>query len=419
MSDSRHNQSVNRVVDSKAAWLAAIDDEAAALRERLVALAEINSGSDNVAGVNQVGERMAEHFARLGCQAQRHSLQPATQVGDDGESRPRPLGDAFTFVQRPEAPVQLLLVGHLDTVFAVDHPFQSVREIEGNRLNGPGVADLKGGLIVMHTALTAIEQSPWRDDIGWNVLLNPDEEIGSPGSAQLLADAAPHADAGLIFEPAMPDGSLAGARKGSGNFTLVFQGRAAHAGREHHLGRNALRALADCLSAIDALNGQRDGVTINPAFVHGGGANNVVPDRGVMRFNVRIKRVEDEQWFNEHLDAVLAEINTRDGISVTRHGAFGRKPKVLDDRQRALFELVADCGRELGEDIVWHPTGGCCDGNNLAAAGLPNVDTLGVVGGAIHSSDEYMELDSLTSRSKLVALVMARLATGNAIIARG
>src|SRR5699024_2098699 len=151
-------------------------------------------------------------------------------------------------------------------------------------------------LVVMHTALAALEASPWRDHIGWQVILNSDEEIDSPGSAPLLAEAAQKADVGLIFEPAMPDGSLAGARKGSGNIALVFHGHAAHAGREHHLGRNALRALADALTAIDTLNGERDGVTINPAFVAGGGANNVVPDRGLLRFNVRIERAEDEAW---------------------------------------------------------------------------------------------------------------------------
>lgn len=391
-------------------WLHAIDSRQAVMRERLVTLAKINSGSDNVVGVNRVGEYMAGYFAELGVDVDRHALQPVTQVNDDGEVTPRPLGDAFVFSQRPQAPVQVLLVGHLDTVFAVDHPFQSVREIAGNRLNGPGVADLKGGLIVMHTALAALENSPWREHIGWRVILNPDEEIGSPGSAPLLIQAAQQANAGLVFEPSMPDGSLAGARKGSGNFALVFHGRAAHAGREHHLGRNALRALADCLAAIDVLNGEREGVTINPAFVHGGGANNVVPDRGLLRFNIRIERGEDEAWFQHQLDAILADINAREGITVECHGGFGRKPKILDARQQQLFNLVADCGRELGQDIVWYPTGGCCDGNNLAAAGLANVDTLGVIGGAIHSSDEYVELDSLVPRAKLTALLLARLA---------
>src|SRR5699024_2502559 len=269
----------------------------------------------------------------------------------------------FVFRERPQAPMQVLLVGHLDTVFAADHPFQQVRAIAGKRLNGPGVADLKGGLIVLLTALAAFEDSPWRAQLGWQVVLNPDEEIGSPGSAPLLVEAAQRAQAGLVFEPAMPDGSLAGARKGSGNFALVFHGRAAHAGREHHLGRNALRALADALAAIDDLNGERTGVTVNPAFVHGGGATNVVPDRGMLRLNVRIEQAEDAEWFNARLQAIVAGINARDGIEAVCHGGFARMPKILDASQQALFELVADCGRELGEDIVWRPTGGCCDGN--------------------------------------------------------
>jgi len=412
MSQDHRKPAGGRCPAPDADWLTSIEVQAGRMRERIVELAEINSGSDNTAGVNRVGETLAGYFAALGAKAERHTLPAATQVGDDGEVQSRPLGDAFVFTQRPQAPVQVLLVGHLDTVFAADHPFQHVREIDGNRLNGPGVADLKGGLVVMHTALTALEHSPWRDRIGWQVVLNPDEEIGSPGSADLLTRAASGAHAGLVYEPAMPDGSLAGARKGSGNFALVAHGRAAHAGREHHLGRNALRALADALVAIDELNGQRDGVTINPAFVHGGGATNVVPERAVLRLNVRIEQVADEAWFNSRLDAILAEINGRDGLRIDCHGGFARKPKVLDAHQQSLFDLVAACGAELGEDIAWRATGGCCDGNNLAAAGLANVDTLGVVGGAIHSSDEYVELDSLVPRARLSALVLARLAAG-------
>ncbi len=368
--------------------LRAIDAQADALRAQLIELAEINSGSDNIAGINRVGETMARHFAALGAAGERRSLAPVEHIGDDGEPVARALGDAFIFTQRPAAPVQVLLVGHLDTVFAASHPFQQVRAIDGNRLNGPGVADLKGGLVVMVAALAALERSPMRERIGWQVLLNPDEEIGSPGSAALLAELAPRHHAGLVFEPSLPDGSLAGTRKGSGNFTLVAYGRAAHAGRAHHLGRNALRALADSLTAIDDLNGQRNSVTINPGFVHGGGATNVVPDRALLRFNVRITRAEDEAWFVDHLNAILGEINARDGLTIECHGGFDRKPKVLDATGTALFELVAGCGRELDQEIVWQATGGCCDGNNLAAAGLANVDTLGVIGGALHSSDE-------------------------------
>ena len=400
-------------------WLDPIDARKTPMQRDLIELAAINSGSDNLTGVNRVGRVMARHLAALQPAVERHTLKPVEHVADDGTTSRRVLADARSFRKRPQAPVQVLLGGHLDTVYPADHPFQQVTHTDdGGRLNGPGVADLKGGLIVMLAALAALEASPWREHIGWEVLLNPDEEIGSPGSAGLLAQAAKRHDFGLVYEPSMPDGGLAGARKGSGNFTLVARGRAAHAGRAHHRGRNALRALADALAAIDDLNGQRAGLTVNPAFVHGGGPSNVVPDTGVLRFNVRVARADDQAWFEHELAAIIDRGNARDGLGLERHGGFTRPPKELTPANDALFELLADCGARLHQDIAWHATGGCCDGNNLAAAGLPNIDTLGVIGGAIHSSDEYVELDSLVPRARLSALLLMRLAAGELAPAR-
>ena len=297
-------------------------------------------------------------------------------------------------------------------MFAVDHPFQRVERPDADTLHGPGVADLKGGLMVMISALRVLEASPWREAIGWEVLLNPDEEIGSASSAHLLREAAERNHLGLIYEPSFPDGNLAGERKGSGNFDVIVRGKAAHAGREHHLGRNAIRACADFISALDDLNGQRNGVTINPGYVHGGGALNVVPPLCLTRFNVRTQRPEDEAWFESELDRLLGEIGARDGITVERLGGFTRPPKVWSDTNRWLAEAIAGCARELSLDLDYLPTGGCCDGNNLAAAGLPNIDNLGVVGGKIHSADEYMRISSIAERGRLSALLLLRLASG-------
>jgi len=263
----------------------------------------------------------------------------------------------------------------------------------------------------MIKALAALERSPWADQIGWQILFNPDEEIGSQGSAGLIIDAAEKCDLGMIYEPSFPDGNLAGARKGSGNFSVVSKGLAAHAGREHHLGRNAVRAMCDFVAMIDDLNGQREGVTINPGFIHGGGAVNIVPDNCMSRFNIRLERSEDEKWCLDHLNRIIDEINQRDGISIELHGGFGRKPKELSPANEKLFMLARECGEVLGMTLQWLPTGGCCDGNNLAAAGVPNIDTLGVRGGKIHSSDEYLKVDSLTERAKLSALLLMKLAT--------
>lgn len=390
-------------------WIATRQD---AMLARTIELAQVNSGSFNVAGVNRVGEMLVADFAALEPVVERIELPAFEQLGEDGEIRARPIGDAWRLRRHPEAPRQVFLGGHLDTVFGAEHAFQQVRTLPDGRINGPGVADLKGGLMVMLTALAALERSPLAGRIGWQVLLNPDEEIGSQGSATLIADAAQVCDVGLIYEPALPDGTLAGARKGSGNFSLVARGRAAHAGREHHLGRNAIAALAQAMAGIDALNGQREGVTLNLGFVHGGGAVNVVPDTAMARFNVRLAQPQDADWCLKAIDAVLDPIRRREGFAIELHGGFTRPPKILDARHQALFALARDCGADLELDIAWQATGGCCDGNNLAAAGVPNIDTLGVRGGAIHSAEEFLIPESLTERAGLSALILARLAQG-------
>lgn len=394
-------------------WLDWLNDRQATMVETTIRLAEINSGSLNVAGVDAVGETLVELCQPLGGQVEYLAVEPYTLITQDGETLSFPLGHAIRIRKRPEAPFQVYLGGHLDTVYAPDHPFQQVRRLDDNRLNGPGVTDLKGGLLVMINALLAFERTPWAEQLGWEILLNPDEEIGSPSSAVLIAEAARRVDVGLIYEPCMPDGSLAGARKGSGNFSVVVQGRAAHAGREHHLGRNAIRALCDYIAALDRLNGQREGVTINPGFIHGGGAVNTVPDRAMARFNIRIEQPEDEAWCLQQLQRLGDDINQREGVQLQLYGQFGRKPKVITQSNQALLELARDCGATLGLALQWQPTGGCCDGNNLAAAGVPNIDTLGVQGGAIHSSDEYLCIDSLVPRAKLSALLLMQLAADN------
>ncbi|MGJ8667869.1 MAG: hydrolase [Oceanococcus sp.] len=388
-------------------WIAGQHDT---MLQGTMALAEVNSGSFHVQGVNRVGEMLAGELVGLADSVQQIDVPPFAAVDDGGQMIERPLGRAVLATKRPNAPVQVLLSGHLDTVFAKDHAFQKLQWLDNNTLNGPGVADLKGGLMVMLTALRALEESDLAERIGWQVVLNPDEEIGSQSSVHLFEKAAETARFGLIYEPCMPNGDLAGARKGSGNFTLVARGRAAHAGREHHLGRNAIRALCDAISGIDALNGQRDGVTWNPGFIHGGGAVNVVPDTAVARFNIRMSQPEDCVWCMQKIEAVLAGIRARDGIEIELHGGFTRPPKPMSDDQLRLFELARDCGQKLGFGLAWHATGGCCDGNNLAAFGVPNIDTLGVQGGKIHSEEEYMDVRSFVPRAQLSTLLLLRLA---------
>jgi glutamate carboxypeptidase len=296
-------------------------------------------------------------------------------------------------------------------VFAPDHPFQTQRWIDGGTLNGPGVADMKGGIAVLLHALLAFEESANSGSLGYDVLINSDEETGSLASAGLIAQLAQGKLAALTYEPAaLPDGTLAHERGGTGNYAITIRGRSAHAGRNPNDGRNAIVAAADLILRLKAL--EREDITINPAKLEGGGPNNVVPDLAVLRFNIRPKSTAAMEGFDHDLNALLRGIECEHEVTAHRHGGATRPPKPVNARAQKLFDLVRECGAELGQDIRWQSTGGVCDGNNIAACGVPVVDTMGVCGGAIHSADEFLIVPSLASRAALSARVITRLAEG-------
>jgi glutamate carboxypeptidase len=378
--------------------------------DQVRAWAVINSGSRNLDGLARMASIYADAFAALPGGVELREPAPVQAMAADGSLGDVEHGRNLRVRVRPEAPVQLLLTGHMDTVFGVDHPFQSVGWIEdGAVLGGPGVADMKGGIAVMLAALKAVEESPAAGRIGYEVVINSDEEVGSPGSAGLIAEAARGKRAALTYEPsALPDGTLAGERPGSGNFSFAIHGRSAHAGRNPEEGRNAILAAADL--ALRLAEAKAPGLTVNPARIEGGGPNNVVPDLAVLRVNLRPGSLAHQQRAQAQIEAAVAMVGAEHEVRIETHGGFARPPKPLDAATEQLFGLVARCGADLGQQIGWRPSGGVCDGNNIAACGVPVVDTMGVRGGAIHSSDEYLIVESLAERARLSALAMIRLA---------
>jgi glutamate carboxypeptidase len=409
---------ITSCVDGHREILTWIDGQLPVMRERVVRWCGINSGTGNLAGLQRMTGELAHDFAVLGADVREESLAPAVSIDARGREQHVPLGKALRIVKRPAAPLRVLACIHMDTVYPADHPFQAVTEVDANTLRGPGVADAKGGLAIMLTALQALERSTHAGRIGWEVLINPDEEIGSPGSAPLLERAARDNHVGLVFEPTLPGGAMADRRRGVGNFTFVVRGRAAHAGRDFASGRNAVVAAAELVTRLHALNGDAlngdalPGVTVNVGRLEGGSAPNVVPDLAICRVNVRTTRPTDEPLIRAKLEELVTMISSRDGISVELHGGFTAPPKIPDPRTEALMRYVDDCGRELGLSLEWKPSGGACDGNRLAAAGLPTIDTLGPRGGDIHSPSEFLHVDSLAERAKLTALLLLKLASG-------
>ncbi|TAD81568.1 MAG: hydrolase, partial [Sphingomonadales bacterium] len=368
----------------------------------------INTGTSNLAGLAEQAYALADAFSALPGRVELVDPAPVTAIATDGSTFDKPHGQHLVVRVRPEANRRILLTGHMDTVFPADHAFQTQRWIDNVTLNGPGVADMKGGIAVMLHALLAFEQSAAASGLGYDVIINSDEETGSLASAGLIADLAAGKIAALTYEPAaLHDGTLAHERGGTGNYSITFTGKSAHAGRNPHEGRNAIVAAADLILGLKAL--ESDQITINPAKLEGGSANNVVPDHAVLRFNIRPKSVEAGAAFDHALGHLLTAIEAGHEVATHRHGGVTRPPKKVDAKAQRLFDLVRECGAELGQTIRWQPSGGVCDGNNIAACGVPVVDTMGVRGGAIHSPDEYLIVPSLTERAALSARVIERL----------
>jgi glutamate carboxypeptidase len=376
--------------------------------DQVLAWTAINSGSRNLGGLERMADLLADAFAALPGVLRLEQPQPVEAVDAAGKSVRLKHGRHLHLTVRPTAPLQLLFTGHMDTVFGADHAFQDTRWQEDGVLNGPGVADMKGGLSVMLAALKAVERSPDADRLGYEIVINSDEEVGSLGSAALLAQAAQGKRAALTYEPAaLPDGTLAGARPGSGNFAIVVRGRSAHAGRNPEDGRNALLAAADLALRLARL--RRDGLSVNPSRIEGGSPSNVVPDLAVLRVNMRPRTSEIEAIAKREIDEAVAAVADEREVQIELSGGFGRPPKPLTPEAEALFGLVKQAGADLGQTIAWQPSGGVCDGNNIAACGVPVVDTMGVRGGKIHSMEEFLITESLGERAALSALTILRL----------
>ena len=397
------------------------DDEAA--RERLASVSQdmidrtcewsdINTGSWNTEGLKQFAPVLADAFSELQADVELIQTNGFEAVTDSGKTEIQQTGPVILVTGRPQAAVQIILSGHYDTVFPKG-TFEGVTDIGDGRLNGPGLADMKGGLCVMLEALKTFEAGALRDRLGYQIVLTPDEEIGNFASAEYLTRAAQSgAMIGMTYEPAMETGAMSGGRKGSAVFDIVLHGKAAHAGRAKDEGRSAIEAAAELVLGLEALNGKRDGVTVNVGSIDGGSAVNIVPDLAIVRFGARAPDAESAAWATEEIRKLYDRAASRDGIHGHMHGGFYRPPKPRNAAQQALFDAVHATGQAIGLDLEFVDTGGVCEGNNIFAAGVPNVDTLGVRGGRIHSNEEFVITESFSERATLSALLLNRLADG-------
>ena len=305
---------------------------------------------------------------------------------------------------------KVLIAGHLDTVFDPRGKFREMTvSPDGKTGNGPGVVDMKGGILIAITALEAIADAGI--DLPWTFTFNSDEETGSFHSDSALRAEAKKHEIGLAVEPGLPGGGLAIARKGSGQFLIDIRGRSAHAGRAFFEGVSAVYALGQVLTKLHDLSDATREISVNVGPLKGGEATNIVPDHAALWGNARYPANELGDEVGRAIDALATPAGTLPEVTV--HRVFSRPAKPEIPATRALAEQIRALARDMGEELAFASTGGVCDGNNLQDAGLPTIDTLGVRGGDLHKTSEWIELDSLVDRAQLFACLMLRLHGAN------
>ncbi|MCA9522684.1 MAG: M20 family metallopeptidase [Myxococcales bacterium] len=297
-----------------------------------------------------------------------------------------------------------LLIGHTDTVWPRGTLAHMPWRVDQSRAYGPGVFDMKGGLVQLIFALRALAALSVEAGATPLIVVNSDEEIGSPESGPTLAFLARGADRVFVLEPALgDDGRLKTRRKGVGHFVLRVEGRAAHAGLEPERGANAIVELARLIGEIDGLNDRQRGISVNVGLIEGGVRSNVVPPRAAAEIDARVSTQADAERISEALAALRARTP---GTSISLSGCFGRSPMEPTAGNQRLWDRAAAAALDLGLDLQQAMAGGASDGN-LTSLFAPTLDGLGAVGGGAHASDEFVRLDKMPERCALLALLLS------------
>lgn len=310
---------------------------------------------------------------------------------------------------KPEAEqIDVMLIGHMDTVFPVGTAEQRPMSTDAEKAYGPGVSDMKSGLLNIVYAMRHLDQAVL-DKLSICICMNPDEETGSLDSVEWIQSVAKQAKNVLVAEAARADGGLVKARKGMARYKLTFNGIAAHAGNEPEKGRSSITEMANWIIAVNGMTNFESGTTLNVGVVSGGAGANIVPEHAEAIIDVRF-------WSNAEYDDVDTELNAMiskpfvDGVSVQLEREAYKPSMVPSDQTKGLMALVEQAADELSININWKEVGGGSDANNTAILGVPTLDGLGPIGAGFHSDQEYLLLESIEPRIKMLMRVIEKLA---------
>jgi glutamate carboxypeptidase len=368
--------------------------------ETITQLSNINSGSHHYDGCVIMLQEVTKLIHPITSDITLHQGIAIQHIQDNGAKSVLEFAPTLHAKINPNAIKRVCLFGHVDSVFEKESDFQTVTH-KNNTLYGPAVSDMKGGIVIMLEAVQKFLSDTKNLNIGLDILLNSDEEVGSLSSENYFLSQCPFMTVALGYEPALPCGNFAGERKGGITFTMIAQGKSAHAGRDFENGRNAVTALSRLSVFCDNLWREYKGLSINVGQFIGGGAVNVVPDMAIMRVNMRSYSKHDMLEAILKIQEYMNKIATEYEINLEYHERNRRNPKVNFDIQVILQNYVSDLCKNDNMSSEFIPTGGMCDGNLFSGEGIPTVDSLGAIGGKIHTFDEFLNCDAIENRINL------------------
>ncbi|MCO4761943.1 MAG: M20 family metallopeptidase [Myxococcales bacterium] len=372
-------------------WL---DEQEDGLITQLRGYVDTNSGLDNPTGRGEILDDLQKRYEQLGfvCRRLRHEQGFVHLIA----ARPSTKPDA----------TKVMLLGHVDTVFNSDSVFLTFQR-EGDWASGPGVGDMKGGLVVTQALLGGLKQVGRLGDFDWVVVHNSDEEIGSPTSREVIERLAADRDVCLGFEIGRKSGAVVRSRAGVGAFFINVRGRAAHAGMDPHLGASAIVSAAELAQRIAALANPSLQTSVNIGKITGGERRNIVPDACKLEVDVRVRSADEATRVEQALRAACEELVVP-GTTAEVFGHMSRPPWQRTPASDRLVHHFQDVARDLGVTLEAEDTGGGADTNFAGSMGIPTIDALGPVGQGAHTHDERIKLHSLITRAKLCAIALLR-----------
>ncbi|UJF16925.1 M20 family metallopeptidase [Vibrio sp. SS-MA-C1-2] len=355
--------------------------------EELRALVNVDCGTLNVDGINNIAAQMSEKYQAFNWQIKEVAL------GDAGKG--------LEIRNKPETKkIDLMLLGHMDTVFPVGTVAERPMTMDETRIYGPGCGDMKTGLLTIVHALKMSDPAVL-DNLSICVVMNPDEEIGSTYSKEWITEIAKKSSCALVAEAGRYEGSLVKARKGMARYNVKFSGVAAHSGNDPEKGRSAISEMANWIVNVDKLSNLESGTTLNVGVVSGGVTANVVADSAEAVVDLRYWDNSEYQDIHGRLMA-MAETSFVEGTSATiTQSAFVPAMSPSTETEK-LMKLVEKAGENVNIPITWMACGGGSDANTTASLGIPTLDGMSSIGGGFHSTAEYVEIDSIEPRIMLL-----------------